>query len=46
MKTYIVEAIQFEKMGTNPYDTVKTSRGKSEGIRFLIEEERNRIEEL
>ena len=46
LKPYIVEAIQFEKLETNPYDTVKISRGKSEGIKFLTEEERNRIEEL
>lgn len=46
LKPYIVEAIQFEKLDTNPYDTVKISRGKSEGIKFLTEEERNRIEEL
>ena len=46
LKTYIVEAIQFEKLETNPYENMRIPRGKSEGIKFLTEEERNRIEAL
>lgn len=46
LKPYIVEAIQFEKLETNPYENMRIPRGKSEGIKFLTEEERNRIEGL
>ena len=46
LKPYIVEAIQFEKLETNPYENMRIPRGKSEGIKFLTEEERNRIEAL
>lgn len=46
MKPYITEAIQFEKLETNPYDNMRIPRGKSEGIKFLTEEERDRVEAL
>lgn len=46
LKPYIVEAIQFEKLESNPYDGMRISRGKSEGIKFLTEEERDRVEAL
>lgn len=46
LKPYIIEAIQFEKLETNPYDNMRIPRGKSEGIKFLTEEERDRIEAL
>lgn len=46
LKPYILEAIQLEKLETNPYDHFKVSRGKSEGIKFLTEEERDAIDNL
>ena len=46
LKPYIIEAIQFEKLETNPYEGMRISRGKSEGIKFLTEEERDRVEAL
>ena len=46
LKPYIIEAIQFEKLEANPYDGMRISRGKSEGIKFLTEEERDRVEAL
>lgn len=46
LKPYLVKAIQFEKLESNPYDGMRISRGKSEGIKFLTEEERDRVETL
>lgn len=46
LKPYIVEAMQFELLKTNPYEGIKIPRGKSEGIKYLTEDERTRIEEL
>lgn len=46
LKPYILEAIQLELLSSNPYDGIKIPRGKSEGIKYLTEDERNRIEEL
>lgn len=46
LKPYILEAIQLEKLEVNPYDNFRVPRGKSEVIKYLTEEERNRIEEL
>ena len=46
LKPYILEAIQFELIKSNPYDGIKIPRGKSEGIKYLTEDERTRIEEL
>lgn len=46
LKPYIIEAIQFEKLEANPYDGMRIPRGKSEGIKFLTEEERDRVEAL
>ena len=46
LKPYIIEAIQFEKLESNPYENMRIPRGKSEGIKFLTEEERDRVEAL
>ncbi len=46
LKPYILEAIQLELINKNPYNGMKISRGKSEGIKYLTEVERNRIEQL
>lgn len=46
LRPYIQEALELQLIDVNPYANVKIPRGKSEGIRFLTEEERNRIEEL
>ncbi len=46
LRPYIQEALELQLIDTNPYANVKIPRGKSEGIRFLTEEERNRIENL
>lgn len=46
LKPYIIEAIQFGKLESNPYENMRIPRGKSEGIKFLTEEERDRIEAL
>lgn len=46
LKPYILEAIQLELLAANPYDGIKIPRGKSEGIKYLTEDERNRIEAL
>ncbi len=46
LKPYILEAIQLELIKDNPYNGMKISRGKSEGIKYLTEAERNRIEQL
>lgn len=46
LKPYILEAIQLGLLVENPYEGMRISRGKSEGIKFLTEAERNRIEAL
>ena len=46
LKPYIIEAIQFEKLESNPYENMRIPRGKSEGIKFLTVEERDRVEAL
>lgn len=46
LRPYIQEALELQLIDVNPYANVKIPRGKSEGIRFLTEEERDRIEEL
>lgn len=46
LRPYIQEALELQLIDANPYANVKIPRGKSEGIRFLTEEERDRIEEL
>ena len=46
LKPYILEAIQLELLASNPYNGIKIPRGKSEGIKYLTEDERNRIEAL
>lgn len=44
MKAYINEAIRFELLDANPYATLKFSRGKSEGIKYLMQDEVKQIE--
>lgn len=46
LKPYILEAMQLELINKNPYNGMKISRGKSEGIKYLTEAERIRIEQL
>lgn len=46
LKPYITEAIQMGLLDSNPYGKIKIERGKSEGIKFLTEEERDTIEAL
>lgn len=46
LKSYINEAIQLERIESSPYEGMRISRGKSEEIKFLTEEERDRIESL
>lgn len=46
LKPYIQEAIQLGLLTSNPYENMRIPRGHSEGIKFLTEEERNRIEAL
>ncbi len=46
LKPYIVEAIQLNLITYNPYETIRIPRGRSEGIKFLSEEERDRIASL
>lgn len=46
LKPYITEALQLEKIESNPYDKFKVARGKSEGIKYLTEEERDAIDGL
>lgn len=46
LKPYITEAIQMGLLDTNPYGKINIERGKSEGIKFLTEEERDAIEAL
>ena len=46
LKTYVNQAVQFEKIEMNPYNNFKVPQGKSEGIKFLTEKERDSIEKL
>ena len=46
LKPYIFEAIQFGLIKQNPYETLRIPRGHSEGVKFLTEEERDRIAQL
>lgn len=46
LRPYIQEALELQIIDVKPYANVKIPRGKSEGIRFLTAEERDRIEEL
>ena len=45
-KVYVIKAFQNGYIKTNPYDAVKIARGKSTSIKYLTEEERDRIETL
>lgn len=46
LKPYVVEAIQLGLIASNPYENMRIPRGHSEGIKFLSEEERDRIANL
>ena len=46
LKPYIQEALQLNLIARNPYETMRIPRGRSEGIKFLTEEERDRIAAL
>lgn len=46
IKVYIKEAKLQGLINSDPYDYVKISKGKSEGIKYITEEERSRIEAL
>lgn len=46
LKPYVVEAIQLGLITSNPYENMRIPRGHSEGIKFLSEEERDRIADL
>lgn len=46
LKPYVVEAIQLGLITSNPYENMRIPRGHSEGIKFLSEEERDRIANL
>ena len=45
-KSYLNIAVQLELIQTNPYTRFSSPKGESSGIRYLTEDERNRIEEL
>lgn len=46
LKTYISRAIHLGLLKESPYRFVKVPRGKSDGIKFLTPEERDRVEAL
>lgn len=46
LKVYVIKAYQNGYLKENPYDKVKVARGKSTSIKYLTEEERDRIEAL
>jgi site-specific recombinase XerD len=46
LKTYIAEAIQLDMIRSNPYEGMRIPRGKSTAIKYITEEERDRIEKL
>jgi site-specific recombinase XerD len=46
LRVYVSEAVQLDLLASNPYAPLKIPRGKSEGIKFLTEEQRKRIEDL
>lgn len=46
LKPFIKRAIQLELLKESPYDRFQVSRGKSDGIKYITEEERTIIEEL
>jgi integrase len=46
LKTYVIEAIQLALIPSDPYAGFRIPRGKSEGIKYLTEEQRQRIEDL
>ena len=45
-KVYVLNAFRNGYITANPYDAVKIARGKSASIKYLTEEERDRIEVL
>ena len=46
LKPYIIEAIQLDLIQSNPYDGIKIPAGKKEVIKYITDEERERIEDL
>lgn len=46
LKPYIKKAIQLDLLAESPYRKFKVARGRSEGIKYITEAERMRIEEL
>lgn len=46
LKPYIHDACTFGLLESNPYDSFKVARGKSERIRYLTDEERTRLEQF
>ncbi len=46
LKPYIKKAIQLDLLAESPYRKFKVARGRSEGIKYLTEDERLRIEQL
>lgn len=46
IKAYLNIALQLELIQVNPYSRFSSPKGESSGIRYLTEEERNRIEAL
>lgn len=46
LKRYMDEAVEYELLNGNPYDRLKSGRGKSEGIKYLTLEQINQIQRL
>lgn len=46
LKPYINRAIQLDLLKESPYKGFSVARGRSEGIKYITEEERRRIEDL
>lgn len=46
LRPYVREAVEMQLIDVSPYDNVRIPRGRSEGIRFISGEERDRIERL
>lgn len=46
LKPYIFEAIQFGLMDNNPYNKIKIDCGRTDVVRYLTDDERNKIEDL
>ena len=46
LKTYVSRAMHLGLIAESPYRFVRVSKGKSEGVKYLTPEERNRVEAL